>query len=320
MYKKTIRRRRAVLVAARRPFADPPHRILQRGPGRRPARDAARLPDRGLADRGRREHGLQAGAQRLRLDRQRARRGSQTRQAAQAARARARPADRLPGRSARVPRTLVARTASTRGSASTTTSPVSAVVVLQSPSLWNSTVIIDQGTPAGVQVNDPVIDGEGLVGKVAQSLGRRRPGDAHQRPRIRRHRAAERRRRGRARCSRRWGTRTASCCSTCRRTPRSNPGEYVVTAGTVSSQDESLYPPGIPIGRVTSGNARSQYASVNVEPLVNLHNLSTVQVLTAVARLAARTHHAPADRALAGPELRIRAARAAARRDAEAAR
>jgi cell shape-determining protein MreC len=61
-----------------------------------------------------------------------------------------------------------------------------------------------------------------------------------------------------------------------------NPGEYVVTSGTVSSQGESLYPPGIPIGKVTSGNARSQYESVNVEPLVNLHNLGTVQVLTAV--------------------------------------
>ncbi len=44
--------------------------------------------------------------------------------------------------------------------------PVAASVFAQSPNLWYTTVDIDKGTSAGVQVNDPVIDGEGLVGKV----------------------------------------------------------------------------------------------------------------------------------------------------------
>ena len=46
--------------------------------------------------------------------------------------------------------------------------PVNATVVNQSPNIWYSTIIIDQGSSSGVRVNDPVIDGEGLVGKVTR--------------------------------------------------------------------------------------------------------------------------------------------------------
>jgi rod shape-determining protein MreC len=159
--------------------------------------------------------------------------------------------------------------------------PVSAVVVLQSPSLWNSSVIIDQGTPAGVAVNDPVIDGEGLVGKVAQAWP-----DGAKVMLINDHEfgATARLNGGGAfgTVQPKVGDPNGLVLQYLPQNTAVNPGEYVVTAGTVSSSDESLYPPGIPIGRVTSGNARSQYESVNVEPLVNLHNLSTVQVLTAV--------------------------------------
>jgi cell shape-determining protein MreC len=63
----------------------------------------------------------------------------------------------------------------------------------------------------------------------------------------------------------------------------------------VASPDDSLYPPDIPIGQVTSINEESAYRSVNVHPLADLHNLDVVQVLTAaqgtlpsnVSRLAA---------------------------------
>jgi rod shape-determining protein MreC len=159
--------------------------------------------------------------------------------------------------------------------------PVNAVVVLQSPSLWNSTVIIDQGTPAGVQVNDPVIDGEGLVGKVSQSWA-----DGAEVMLINDHEfgATARLNGGGAfgTVQPKVGDPNGLVLQYLPQNTAVNPGEYVVTSGTVSSQGESLYPPGIPIGKVTSGNARSQYESVNVEPLVNLHNLGTVQVLTAV--------------------------------------
>jgi len=57
-------------------------------------------------------------------------------------------------------------------------------------------------------------------------------------------------------------------------------GENIVTSGTVAGPDDSLYPPGIPIGQVTSLNEESAYKSVNVHPLADLHNLNVVQVLT----------------------------------------
>jgi rod shape-determining protein MreC len=159
--------------------------------------------------------------------------------------------------------------------------PVNATVVLQSPSLWDSTVIVDQGTPAGVNVNDPVINGEGLVGKVAQAWSNGAEVmliDDHEF-------GATARLNG----SGAFGTVQPKVGDpdglVLQYLPQGtavNPGEYVVTSGTVSSQGESLYPPGIPIGKVTSGTGSSQYESVNVEPFVNLHDLSTVQVLTAV--------------------------------------
>jgi rod shape-determining protein MreC len=65
-----------------------------------------------------------------------------------------------------------------------------------------------------------------------------------------------------------------------------NHGEYVVTSGTLSSGGDSLYPPGIPIGQVTSVNEESAYRSVNVHPLADLHNLDAVQVLTAASGTA----------------------------------
>ena len=57
-------------------------------------------------------------------------------------------------------------------------------------------------------------------------------------------------------------------------------GENVVTSGTVESPDDSLYPPGIPIGQVSSEGEESGFKSVNVHPLADLHNLNVVQVLT----------------------------------------
>jgi rod shape-determining protein MreC len=159
--------------------------------------------------------------------------------------------------------------------------PVNATVVLQSPSLWDATVIIDQGTPSGVQANDPVIDGEGLVGKVAQAWT-----DGAEVMLIDDHEFGAT---ARLAASGAFGTVQPKVGDpndlVLQYLPQStavNPGEYVVTSGTVSSQGESLYPSGIPIGRVTSGSGSSQYESVNVEPFVNLHNLSTVQVLTTV--------------------------------------
>ena len=57
----------------------------------------------------------------------------------------------------------------------------------------------------------------------------------------------------------------------------------MVTSGTVASPDDSLYPPGLLIGQVTSVNEETGFKSVNVRPSVNLQNLDVVQVLTSSA-------------------------------------
>lgn len=168
--------------------------------------------------------------------------------------------------------------------------PVTATVVGKSPNIWYSTVTIDAGTSRGVHLNDPVINGEGLVGKVTLAAsdgatvslitdsevgisamvnttgvsGMVQPNVGDPNDLLLQYLPAN---------------------STV------NPGDYVVTAGTVAGGGESLFPPGIPIGQVSSINENSPYESVNVHPLANLHNLDVVQVLTAVqgskpARLA----------------------------------
>ncbi len=160
--------------------------------------------------------------------------------------------------------------------------PVTATVVGKNPELWYQTVNIDKGESAGIRVNDPVINGEGLVGRVATVVP-----DGAQVDLITDSSMG---------VSARIGANTATgllqpkvgepndlLLQYLPANYRPNPGEYVVTSGTVSN-DESLYPPGILIGQVTSVNEESAYKSVNVQPIANLHDLDIVQVLTAGAR------------------------------------
>ncbi|MGO8906484.1 MAG: rod shape-determining protein MreC [Solirubrobacteraceae bacterium] len=158
--------------------------------------------------------------------------------------------------------------------------PVTATVVGKSPNIWYATVDIDQGESAGVHVNDPVINGEGLVGKVALATS-----DGAEVSLITDSTMG---------VSARLGTTNATgivqpklgdpndlLLQYLPANTVANSGEYVVTSGTVASPDDSLYPPGILIGQVTSVNEESAYESVNVRPTANLHNLDVVQVLTA---------------------------------------
>jgi rod shape-determining protein MreC len=157
--------------------------------------------------------------------------------------------------------------------------PVTATVVGKSPNIWYSTVTIDKGQAEGVRVNDPVVNAEGLVGKVAQVAS-----DGAQVDLITDSSMG---------VSARIGTGGATgiiqpkvgdpndlLLQYLPANTRAVAGENVVTSGTISP-DQSLYPPGLPIGQVTSINEESAYRSVNVHPFANLHNLDVVQVLTA---------------------------------------
>jgi rod shape-determining protein MreC len=157
--------------------------------------------------------------------------------------------------------------------------PVVATVVAKSPNIWYSTVTIDKGSPDGVRVNDPVINGEGLVGKVVAVEP-----DGAQVDLITDSTMG---------VSARIGTSTATgivqpkvgepndlLLQYLPANTQANKGEYVVTSGSVGGSEDSLYPPGLLIGQVTSVNEESAYTSVNVHPIANLHDLNVVEVLT----------------------------------------
>lgn len=158
--------------------------------------------------------------------------------------------------------------------------PVTATVVAKSPNVWYSTVTIDKGESEGIRVNDPVINAEGLVGKVAQAAS-----DGAQVTLITDSSVGVSARIGSSGATGivqpKVGDPNDLLLQYLPANTQANRGEYVVTSGTVSSPDDSLYPPDIPIGQVTSVNEESAYRSVNVHPLANLHDLDVVQVLTA---------------------------------------
>jgi rod shape-determining protein MreC len=157
--------------------------------------------------------------------------------------------------------------------------PVTATVVGKSPNLWYSTIWIDKGTSSGVRRNDPVLNEEGLVGKVAQAASDGAVVDLITDSEV-------------GVSARINGTNATGVVQPKVGEPNdlvlqylpggtsANRGENVVTSGTIESPDDSLYPPGIPIGQVSSEGEESGFKSVNVHPLVDLHDLNVVQVLT----------------------------------------
>lgn len=182
--------------------------------------------------------------------------------------------------------------------------PVTATVAFKSPSIWYSTIDINAGSNAGVAVNDPVINGEGLVGRVAQVasdgaqvdlitdsamgvMGRLAKGGAYGlvQPKV--------------------GDPKDLLMQYVATSAQPSSGEYVVTSGTVAPGYPSLYPPGLLIGEVTSVGEEGSDKTVNVHPVANLENLDTVQVLTftpgsAPARLANIASSLPAGQSSSG--------------------
>jgi rod shape-determining protein MreC len=169
--------------------------------------------------------------------------------------------------------------------------PVTATVVAKSPNIWYSTVTIDAGTARGVHLNDPVVNGEGLVGKVTEAAS-----DAAQVSLITDSEVGVSAMVNTSGVSGivqpKVGDPNDLLLQYLPANSTVNPGDYVVTAGTVAGGGESLFPPGIPIGQVSSIDESSPYKAVNVHPLANLHNLDVVQVLTTVqGSRAARLGH-----------------------------
>jgi rod shape-determining protein MreC len=160
--------------------------------------------------------------------------------------------------------------------------PVVARVTARSPTVWFSTITINKGSVDGVRPYQPVVTGDGLVGTVSlnvsghsaivQLITDSKSGVAAAindsgvtgivQPAV--------------------GAPDDLRLEFIRHADRVKPGQNLVTAGTSAGRLPSLFPPNIPIGRVTKVDQDEVdlYQRVHLRPFAALRRLNLVQVLT----------------------------------------
>jgi rod shape-determining protein MreC len=166
------------------------------------------------------------------------------------------------------------------------TRPVTARVIARSPTVWWSSVQINRGSGDGIEVDKPVITGDGLAGKItsvsdgtatvtlitderssvsAQVMPA--GADGIVRPKV--------------------GNPDDLLLDFVEKGGRIRTGQTLVTSGFSSSKGlESLFPRGIPIGKVKKVD-RSEleiYQTIHIEPFAELKRMDFVQVLTEAGR------------------------------------
>jgi len=167
------------------------------------------------------------------------------------------------------------------------TRPVAARVIARSPTVWYSSVKIDAGSDDGIKKNQPVIAAGGLAGKVSRVTGgtadvslitdgtsavsaQVMPNGANGivKPEV--------------------GKPDDLLLDFVQKKRPVTEGTTVVTSGFKSAEVESLFPRGIPIGRVTRVDAGEVelYQRVHIKPFADLRRVDFVQVLTSRGRPA----------------------------------
>lgn len=183
-----------------------------------------------------------------------------------------------------------------KGSDLSAYAPVTSRVIGRSPTVWYATINIDKGSSAGVRVDQPVVSGEGLVGRVSavttgaaqvtlltdQSSGV----SAKVAPKASREAEVDARLGMTGLVKPAVGSPSDLLLDFIPRGTKVRQGDPVVTAGSRSSRLESLFPPGIPIGVVSKVDANEVdlYQRVHVRPYAQLRELDFVQVLTGGGR------------------------------------
>jgi rod shape-determining protein MreC len=165
------------------------------------------------------------------------------------------------------------------------TEPVTGRVIALSPTVWFSDVMIDVGSGSGVKVGNPVVNGDGLIGKVTAVTG-----GVAKVTLISDHSSAVAVRvvpanvQGLAKAT--VGEPGRLVLSFLNSDKNIKKGESVVTAGWHDEELTSRFPPNIPVGEVTKATIIEQEAQERsvVKPYADLRNLNTVQVLTGGAR------------------------------------
>jgi rod shape-determining protein MreC len=159
--------------------------------------------------------------------------------------------------------------------------PVTGRVTGQSPTLWFATINVNRGTSHGVRVDQPVVNGEGLVGRVTTTTSH-----ASIVTLITDHTSSVTARLTRSgvkgQVQPAVGNPNDLLLQFVERRDRVEPREHVVTAGTNSRRFPSLFPPGIPIGWVSKVDESPQglYKTVHLKPFADLRELEYVQILT----------------------------------------
>lgn len=158
--------------------------------------------------------------------------------------------------------------------------PVTARVIGRSPTVWYSTVTIDKGSSAGIRVDDAVVAPDGLAGRVSATTkgsskvtlitdpqssvtGRVLPEGSIGvvEPEV--------------------GDPRDLQLNYVQRGEDIAENQTVVTAGFAGGNLDSLFPPGIPIGRITDSSLEEQqaYQRVHLRAFADLRDMQFVQVL-----------------------------------------
>jgi rod shape-determining protein MreC len=155
-------------------------------------------------------------------------------------------------------------------------------VIFQSPTVWYATIRVDKGSDDGVRVGHPVINEEALIGRVTQVFG----GSAQVTL------ITDTTMKVPARAGPRgiFGVVEPASAGNpndliMRFAPpgaRLSPGDRVLTRGTEpEDRRRSLYPPGLPIGRITHiVNEGTDTQEIHLRPFANMRSLDFVQILT----------------------------------------
>jgi rod shape-determining protein MreC len=163
--------------------------------------------------------------------------------------------------------------------------PVTGRVISRSPTLWRAGVTIDVGSGDGVHVDDPVVSGDGVVGRIAAA----EPGSS-QVMLLTDHASAISAKvlpagvQGVIKPE--VGDPEHLILDFIDSTERVHGGQAVVTAGWRAQGLASLFPPGLPVGEVTKASIVDQEAKqqVDVRPYADIRNLDLLQVLTGGSR------------------------------------
>jgi rod shape-determining protein MreC len=154
-------------------------------------------------------------------------------------------------------------------------------VIARSPTVWYSQVTLDAGSSDGVRRDDPVATGDGLVGRVSDVTS-----GTSQVTMITDHRSA---------VSARIlpdgplgvikpevGDPDDLLLDFIQEDREVSRGQELVTAGSAASELESLFPAGIPVGEVTEAEIGEQeaYQRVQVKPFADLRDFEFAQILT----------------------------------------